>query len=33
VSSAGDSKFSAFNAVFTKGTIIDGVDVGGKSIE
>lgn len=29
----GDARFSAFNAKFKSGTIIDGVDVGGKSIE
>ena len=36
VSTAGDElgkKFSAFNAIFDDGTIIDGVDVSGKSIE
>ncbi len=33
VSRKGDKRFSAFNAIFKKGTIIDGVDVGGKSIE
>lgn len=29
----GDSRFSALNAKFKPGTIIDGVDVGGKTIE
>ena len=29
----GDSRFSAFNATFKLNTIIDGVDVGGKTIE
>ena len=29
----GDSRFSAFNATFKPNTIIDGVDVGGKTIE
>lgn len=29
----GDARFSAFNAKFKSGTVIDGVDVGGKSIE
>lgn len=29
----GDARFSALNAIFKKGTIIDGVDVGGMSIE
>ena len=29
----GDARFSALNAKFKKGTIIDGVDVGGMSIE
>ena len=29
----GDSRFSAFNAKFKPGTVIDGVDVSGKSIE
>lgn len=33
VSSAGDDRFSASNAKFKLGTIIDGVDVGGKTIE
>ena len=33
VSSKKDKRFSAFYAIFKKGTIIDGVDVGGKSIE
>lgn len=36
VSTAGDElgkKFSAFNATFEDGTVIDGVDVSGKSIE
>ena len=29
----GDARFSALNATFNKGTIIDGVDVGGRTIE
>ena len=29
----GDARFSALNAIFKKGTIIDGVDVGGMTIE
>ena len=29
----GDSRFSAFNAIFKQNTIIDGVDVSGKTIE
>ena len=29
----GDSRFSAFNATFKPNTIIDGIDVGGKTIE
>lgn len=33
VSSEGDKRFSALNAKFNNGTIIEGVDVGGKSIE
>ena len=33
VSSRGDSRFSAFNAKFKEGTIIDGENVSGKSIE
>lgn len=33
VSSQGDKRFSALNAAFKPGTIIDGVDVGGKTIE
>ncbi len=33
VSRAGDSRFSAFNARFKSGTIIDGVSVAGMSIE
>lgn len=33
VSSRGDKRFSALNAKFNKGTIIDGVDVGGMTIE
>ena len=33
VSTIGDGRFSALNATFKKGTIIDGVDVGGKTIE
>lgn len=33
VSSAGDKRFSALNAKFKQGTVIDGVDVGGKTIE
>ena len=33
VSTAGDKRFSALNATFAKGTIIDGVDVSGKTIE
>lgn len=33
VSTAGDSRFSALNAKFNPGTIIEGVDVGGKTIE
>ena len=33
VSSEGDERFSAKSATFKKGTIIDGVDVGGKTIE
>lgn len=33
VSTKGDSRFSALNATFKPGTIIDGVDVGGKTIE
>lgn len=33
VSTAGDKRFSALNAKFKPGTIIDGVDVGGRTIE
>ena len=33
VSSKGDKRFSALYATFNKGTIIDGVDVGGMTIE
>ena len=33
VSSAGDKRFSALNATFKPGTIIDGTDVGGMTIE
>ena len=33
VSSKGDKRFSALVATFKKGTIIDGVDVGGRTIE
>ena len=33
VSTAGDKRFSALNATFAEGTIIDGIDVGGKTIE
>ena len=33
VSTIGDKRFSALNATFNKGTIIDGVDVGGMTIE
>ena len=33
VSSKGDRRFSALNATFKPGTIIDGVDVGGRTIE
>lgn len=33
VSTAGDKRFSALNATFAEGTIIDGVDVSGKTIE
>jgi hypothetical protein len=33
VSTAGDKRFSALNAKFKKGTIIDGVDVSGMTIE
>ena len=33
VSTAGDKRFSALNATFAEGTIIDGVDVGGRTIE
>lgn len=33
VSSKGDKRFSALNATFKKGTIIDGIDVGGMTIE
>ena len=33
VSTKGDKRFSALNATFKKGTIIDGVDVGGMTIE
>lgn len=33
VSTAGDKRFSALNAIFAEGTIIDGVDVSGKTIE
>lgn len=33
VSTIGDERFSAFNATFKKGTVIDGVDVGGMTIE
>ena len=33
VSSAGDNRFSALNATFNPGTIIDGTDVGGMTIE
>ena len=33
VSSRGDNRFSAFNATFREGTIIDSVDVSGRTIE
>lgn len=33
VSTAGDKRFSALNATFAEGTIIDGIDVSGKTIE
>lgn len=33
VSSKGDKRFSALYAIFKKGTIIDGIDVGGMTIE
>lgn len=33
VSTRGDKRFSAFVATFKKGTVIEGVDVGGKTIE
>jgi hypothetical protein len=33
VSTIGDKRFSALNATFKKGTVIEGVDVGGKTIE
>ena len=33
VSSGGDKRFSALNAKFKPGTVIDGVNVGGKTIE
>lgn len=33
VSTAGDKRFSALNVTFAEGTIIDGVDVSGKTIE
>lgn len=33
VSSKGDKRFSALYATFKKGTVIDGVDVGGRTIE
>lgn len=33
VSTKGDKRFSALNATFKKGTVIDGVDVGGMTIE
>ena len=33
VSTIGDKRFSAFNATFKKGTVIEGVDVSGKTIE
>ena len=33
VSSKGDKRFSALNATFKKGTVIEGVDVSGKTIE
>lgn len=33
VSARGDKRFSALNATFNKGTIIEGVDVSGKTIE
>ena len=33
VSTAGDKRFSALNATFKEGTIIEGIDVGGKTIE
>lgn len=33
VSSKGDKRFSALNATFKEGTIIEGIDVGGKTIE
>ena len=33
VSTAGDSRFSALTAKFKSGTIIEGIDVGGKTIE
>lgn len=33
IAPAGDKRFSALNATFAEGTIIDGVDVSGKTIE
>lgn len=33
VSSQGDDRFSALNATFKEGTVIDGIDVGGMTIE
>lgn len=33
VSTRGDKRFSALVAIFKKGTVIDGVDVGGRTIE
>ena len=33
VSSQGDKRFSALNATFKEGTVIDGIDVGGRTIE
>ena len=33
VSTRGDKRFSALNAAFKSGTVIDGVDVGGRTIE
>lgn len=33
VSTRGDKRFSALNATFNKGTVIEGVDVGGMTIE